>query len=89
MLIKVLQRHIEMGKHSSACYCPVALAICETLNIAEVGVYPNYCKLLIRISKSMHDYTIRVIKLPEEVNTFICDYDSYKAVEPMEFELPC
>jgi hypothetical protein len=78
-LIKVEQRHIDQGRRHNCNYCPVALAIKDTIS-------PDYTK---RVSVSPFDVGIggRQFYLPFELTEFIQRFDRLGVAEPIEFEL--
>ena len=83
--IKVEQRHIDNGKREDCSYCPIALAIMETI--------PSNCLLgpfwkQVKVHDS-NEIIVRGItyNTSRKVSQFICDFDSGKEVEPMDFVL--
>ena len=72
--IDVKQCDISRGVPTSACDCPIALAIKRALRCKHVGVTGTY----IAINDKMVRQTKKVAK-------FVYDFDSYKPVKPFSF----
>ncbi len=82
MLIKVTQNHIEEAKtlltnNLRADCCPVALAVSEAMGERYICGMENVC----------NDVGMIIIKLPEEAQEFIQQFDKGYEVEPFEFDL--
>lgn len=77
-LIKVTQKHINKGKPSKSCLCPVALACQDTFGILNVNVILGII-----------DVGCNPLRSPRSVDRFIKKFDKHgkKAVKPFNFYL--
>lgn len=81
MLVKITQKHIDVGTRLSWRHCPAALALLDAFPgsiKACVGTYAmSVCS----------EYNFRTYDTPPAVREFILAFDEGKPVSPMEFTL--
>ena len=82
MRIKVTQAHIEQGDIGDPSFCPIALAVKESLPEEPVDVDVS---ALGRISIS---YPYYISCKPRSTTRFVKLFDSGEDVEPFAFNLP-
>jgi len=75
MLIRVTEQHILKGKPWVADFCPIAIALTETLGLS-VSVYRT-------ITCGLFDFPT-----PPEVFQKIFQYDKTETMSPFDFEIP-
>lgn len=86
MIIKVTQEHIDKGKKANGYYCPVSLAIRETMPLTVVN---TGCIKIYIYNKTDLDLVklIKCVATPSRIADFINDFDKGYKVKPIEFEL--
>jgi hypothetical protein len=80
MKIEVKQEHIERGK-PGGCYCPIALAVKETLNPYDVSVGYHSMSVFTTV------IDMKTVKLPRPAFDFAFDFDAGRNVAPFSFEI--
>jgi hypothetical protein len=75
--------HIGMGAPCSGMRCPIALLIQEKLK-PELFVFVKKTRISVRNANYNEMYYINP---PGEVREFIDNFDQFKSVSPLEFEL--
>ena len=85
MLIKVTQEHIDNGVQHKSKFCPIALAIKDTVqNNFGVSVGPEKAYIF---NSSNGDIRIDMYELPEIARDFVSSFDRKESVEPIQFQL--
>jgi hypothetical protein len=85
--VSVTYDHIDRGKRMQAGCCPVALALCELLNV------PNDPDLRVTVTQDtlgffhFTDDDGVLISAPTDVRFFVADFDSNGSVSPFIFEI--
>jgi len=87
MKVRVLRRHIKLGKPNSSLRCPIALAIKETLH--QKVIVDLATITVIKTRNKTGDTTLHFYPLPKEASQFVEHFD-YKATrhlcKPFTFE---
>jgi len=78
MRIVVTQKDINEGEYRSCHHCPIALAIQRRTKARSVLVGPAVISL---------NGTDTIIRTPKKALDFILDFDTFRPVSPMHFEL--
>jgi hypothetical protein len=81
MKIKVTQDHIDRGVRRKPEFCPVALA-CKDAGFHHASVGLGSIELMKGDGPEIY------VDTPDEINDFICAFDSSKPVAPFEVDLP-
>jgi len=84
MKIIVTQHDINLGQRRSADFCPVALAATRAFG-EKILVTPK--RLWNSGSKMSIGSRSKSVFLPKKAMDFIINFDSFKQVEPFEFEV--
>ena len=77
--VNVTQNHIQRGRRSNSNYCPIALALKETLGLKTVSVSDGVL--------FGGGYERLRVQLPLHARKFIRAFDDKKAVKPFSFTL--
>lgn len=85
MKVKVTQEHIDEANMDSRGYCPISLAVSDTIGCRVVVTELDQIRIIYQ--KYPEDYEVYVT--PTEVRDFFLKFHKKgpKAVEPFEFEL--
>jgi hypothetical protein len=93
--VNVTQEHIRAGTSKCCAACPLAFAICDTLNFPHftygqenpplIGVTTEYVSFY-HLNKDGKGITPK-ISLPDAARKFVLDFDQDREVSPFSFEL--
>ena len=89
--VRITQQDIDEGRPGDPCNCPGARAVCRALG-KRLGLVRISFNSLIRVFKDSRDGghsfpAPESIATPDVMRDFIRNYDSLKAVEPIECDL--
>lgn len=79
MRVQVSSLNIDMGNKNNCYSCPIALAL--------KPLFPTFAEVGTTVAWFIEQNEYRKVALPEEVRSFISDFDAGKPVKPFSFEL--